>query len=208
LGQPDLEDLAEKARQKTFQKGQFICWQGDHWPYVLYFTSGKVAWVMHSPEGKRQIAFHILAGDVVWGLTLFDEQSMPATLEVVEDCQAYLWSRDEILPAVSKNVEAVWDVTRVLTSAMRRVREVVYGFAFHTVAGRVARLLLDYYQPAEGEPARRELTLDEMAAAVGTTRELVCKILYRFADEGMIRINRTEFVFTDPGKLEELAREG
>jgi len=203
-----LENLSEKAHQKTYQKGQFICWQGDYWPYVLYFTSGKVAWVMHSPEGKRQIAFHIQAGDVVWGLTLFDEQPMPATLEVVEDCQAYLWSRDEILPAVSKNIEAVWDVTRVLTSAMRRVREVVYGFAFHTVAGRVARLLLDYYQPTAGEPAQRDLTLDEMAAAVGTTRELVCKVLYRFADEGMIRINRTEFVFTDPGKLEELAREG
>ncbi|OQY26419.1 MAG: hypothetical protein B6I38_11335, partial [Anaerolineaceae bacterium 4572_5.1] len=83
----------------------------------------------------------------------------------------------------------------------------VYGFAFHPVAGRLARLLLNYYQPIEGQTAPRDLTLDEMAANVGTTRELVCKVLYRFADAEMIQIKRTEFIFTDRKKLEELAGE-
>lgn len=111
------------------------------------------------------------------------------------------------MPVVSRRVEAVWEVTRVLVKAMRRVRNVVYGFAFHPVAGRLARLLLAHYNPAEGRPLPRDLTLDEMAETVGTTREFVSKTLHRFADEGMIQINRVEFVFTDRGKLEELTGE-
>jgi len=82
---------------------------------------------------------------------------------------------------------------------------VVYGFAFHPVAGRLARLLLDHYQPVEGQPAPRDLTLDEMAASVGTTRELVSKTLHRFADDGLIEISRVQFIFTNRGQLEQLA---
>jgi len=44
--------------------------------------------------------------------------------------------------------------------------------------------------------------LDEMAARIDATREMVCRILYRFADEKMIQVNRTEFVFTSREKLE------
>lgn len=76
------------------------------------------------------------------------------------------------------------------------------------VAGRLARLLLEHYQPVEGQPAPRNLTLDEMAETVGTTHELVSRTLHRFADEGMIQINRMEFIFTDPAALENLANQG
>jgi CRP-like cAMP-binding protein len=44
-----------------------------------------------------------------------------------------------------------------------------------------------------------------MADTIGTTRELVSRTLHRFADQGMIKINRVEFVFMDREQLETLA---
>jgi hypothetical protein len=41
------------------------------------------------------------------------------------------------------------------------------------------------------------LTLDDMATRIGTTREMVCRVLYRFADKKLINVTRTEFVLTD-----------
>jgi len=93
----------------------------------------------------------------------------------------------------------------ILIAYMRQVREVVYGFAFHPVAGRLARLLLTHYDIKDEKPAPRNLTLDQMADTVGTTRELVSRTLHRFADEGLIRVNRMEFAFLDRDKLEDLA---
>lgn len=205
LAPADRTAAARVARRVTYRKGECICCQGEVWRNVLFIVAGQIEWTMLSPDGKRQVVFDLRAGDVVWAHSNFDDQPMPASLEVVEDCAAYLWTREVVTPIVSRNVEAVWDVTRVLIRWMRRVRELVYGFAFHPVAGRLARLLLDRYQPAPGQRAQRDLTLDEMAASIGTTRELVCKLLYRFADEKMIQINRTEFVFTNREKLEQLA---
>lgn len=130
---------------------------------------------------------------------------MPASLEVMAPMEIYLWHQDAILPILSRHTEAMWDITEVLVTYMRHVCEVVYGFAFHPVAGRLARLLLTHYQPVEGKVAQRDLTLDEMADNVGTTRDLVSKTLHRFANEGMIEISRMQFIFKNRDQLEKLA---
>jgi CRP/FNR family transcriptional regulator len=205
LSTTDHAELARLAVRKTYHKGQFICMQGDIWPHVLFLASGRLGWSMLSPEGKRQVVFRLNPCDVVWGHSLFDADPMPASLEVMEESEIYYWHGEKIIPIVSRHVEAVWDITRELIATMRQVREVVYGFAFHPVAGRLARLLLHHYHPVDGQPAPRDLTLDEMADSIGTTRELVSKTLHRFADEGMIEISRVQFVFTNRSELEQMA---
>jgi len=135
-----------------------------------------------------------------------DGLSMPASLEVREDTVLYFWERDSILPVIQQNAQASWDVANILIQYMRNVREVVYGFAFHPVAGRLARLLLTHYNATDGQLAPRNLTLDQMADTVGTTRELVSRTLHRFANEGLIHVNRVEFAFLDRERLESLAR--
>jgi len=205
LSTKDRLELVAIAQRRIYEKGDVICWQGEPWPVAAFLVSGQAEWAMLSPDGKRQVVFKLHACDMIWSHSILDDQPMPASLEVKETTLLYFWRREAILPIVSRNVEAVWDVSRVLLRYMRRVREVVYGFAFHPVAGRLARLLLDHYQPLEGQPAPRNLTLDEMAETVGTTRELVSRTLHRFADEGMIQVNRLEFVFKNPAALEDLA---
>jgi len=60
---------------------------------------------------------------------------------------------------------------------------------------------LERYSDGKDSPAARDLILDEMTDTIGTTRELVSKTLHRFASEGMITINRVEFVFMDKVQL-------
>ncbi len=203
LSEKDRDGLIALAQQRKYEKGETICWQGESWPMAAYLAFGVAEWAMLSPEGKRQVVFKLNACDVVWAHSILDDQPMPVSLEVKESTLVYLWPREIIQLLISQNVEVVWDVSRVLLISMRHVREVVYGFAFHPVAGRLAQLLLTHYQPVEGQPAPRNMTLDEMAETVGTTRELVSRTLHRFADDDMIQINRLEFVFTDKKRLEK-----
>jgi DNA-binding transcriptional regulator LsrR (DeoR family) len=45
-----------------------------------------------------------------------------------------------------------------------------------------------------------------MAARIGSTREMVCRLLYKFSDEGLIKITRTEFSVTDAVSLYKRAQ--
>jgi CRP/FNR family transcriptional regulator len=207
LSSRDHEELARLTFSKKYRKGQYICMQDDIWEQALYIKSGKLGWVMLSPDGKCQVVFRMGIGRVVWGHSLFDGKPMPAALEVMEDCEVCIWDGSVIMPILSRNVDAVWAITGKLVGIMRRVRDVVYGFAFHPVAGRMAHFLLNHYKDIDGQVAPRDLTLDEMAQTIGTTRELVSKTLHQFASEGMIEVSRVEIIFTDRGKLEKLVNE-
>jgi CRP/FNR family transcriptional regulator len=91
---------------------------------------------------------------------------------------------------------------------IRRVQlasEIVEQLAFHPIAGRLARLLIESVGEDPAKPIPRDLTLDEMAARIGTTREVVCRFLHRFSDQGLIEITRTEFSVTDQKGLKELS---
>lgn len=205
LSEHQRAELAASAHEKKYAKDEFVFWQGDEWPFVAFVFSGRLEWAMLSPEGRRQVVFALHPCEVVWGHSVVDGLPMPASLEVREDAVIYLWESEVILPVILQNAQAAWEVSRVLIHYMRNVREVVYGFAFHPVAGRLARLLMTHYEPVDGKHAPRDLTLDQMADTVGTTRELVSRTLHRFADEGLIRVNRVEFAFLDRDRLENLA---
>jgi hypothetical protein len=77
----------------------------------------------------------------------------------------------------------------------------VEELTFQPIPGLLAGLLLERYSGGEDSPTARDLILDEMTDTIGTTCELVSKTLHRFADEGMIKINRVESVFVDKVQL-------
>ena len=205
LDSADRNELVCLAQRRQYDKGKCICMQDSIWDEVLHVHSGRLVWSMLSLDGKRQVVFEMGPCDFVWGHSLFDDDPMPASLEALEPTVVYAWSREIVVPIVSRHVEAMWDVTRVLIKMMRTVREVVYGFAFHRVSGRLARLLLNRYEPVIGQSVRRDMTLEEMADGIGTTRELVSRVLHRFDDEGMIKVTRARFKFIDLAQLENLA---
>ena len=66
--------------------------------------------------------------------------------------------------------------------------------------------MMSFSDKEERVPIERSLTLDDIAARIGSTREMVCRLLYKFSDEGLIRITRTEFTITDPENLEKRAQ--
>jgi CRP-like cAMP-binding protein len=101
----------------------------------------------------------------------------------------------------------MWELCRLMVQRMQRASAVVDELAFQPVAGRLARLLVTFSGGREKESIPRSITLDDIAARIGTTREVACRFLHRFADEGLIDITRSEFLVHDQRRLEELARQ-
>jgi CRP-like cAMP-binding protein len=87
---------------------------------------------------------------------------------------------------------------------MQQASTIVEELAFQPVASRLAGLLLNQFQDAGDKPVARSLTLDQMAAHIGSTREMVCRLLYRFSDEDLIQITRTEFLINNKPGLQRL----
>jgi CRP-like cAMP-binding protein len=202
-----LKKIEASAQKRYFQAGEWIVHHGDVWPYLFIVGKGEVTAVKESAEGRSLTLVAVKAGEIFWGLAFFLENApMPAGLTVSQDCELLLWSRETLLPSLLENGRLSWELSCLMIQRVLFASEIVEKLAFQPVAGRLAHLLLDQSSDNSSEQLPRDLTLDEMAARIGSTREMVCRFLHRFSDDGIIHITRTEFSVTDRKKLQDLAQ--
>jgi CRP-like cAMP-binding protein len=204
---PDVRArVSSLAHIQQVEKDAFLTLYGDVWPYLMLVLEGTFDAIKESLEGRSLLVISLTEGEVFWGLAFFEQDAvMPASLQAARAGRVAIWSRRDLHPILIDQPQALWELCRLMVVRMQRASNIVEGLAFQPVAGRVARLLLDQYRRAGGEAVARDLTLDEMAARVGTTREMVCRVLYRFSDQQLIRITRTEFSLTNESGLSQIA---
>ena len=201
--------LAGRGITRRYRKDEIIALLGDVWPYFFMVGQGCVHAVKESAEGRRLIVTALEPGDILWGMAFFlHEATMPVTLTAHEACTITLWDRELLVPLFIANGTSLWELSCLMVDRMQHASDLVDNLAFHTVTGRVARMVLDRFGRSVGTPVARDMTLAEMAAMVGTTREVVCRTLYRLAEDEIIQITRTEFILTDKDALEGLAAGG
>ena len=207
LNRSDLDLLITRMQSRHYVEGEWIVHHGDVWPHLFLIQSGKVTAVKESFEGRSLILASFHGGDIFWGLAFFLEGApMPASLLASQNSEIVIWKREDLLPLLFRNGSLSWELSRLMIQRVQMASDIVEKLAFQPVAGRLARLLLEFVGDDLQKPIQRSLTLDEMAARIGTTREMVCRFLHRFSDQGLIEITRTEFSVIDQNGLQDLAR--
>ena len=115
-------------------------------------------------------------------------------------------TRETIEEVISSNPQIAWEIFSLLAKKMARAGEIVEELAFRPLPSRLANLLLGQFEGSQDNYISRVLTLDEMAARIGSTREMVCKILYQFSDKGIIDIHRTKYKIKNRSALENIEK--
>ncbi len=215
LQNPVFSSLNDKERERVYlsavrrpvQKGEYLVLQGDFWPYLFIIEQGAVVAEKDAVDGRTFVAATFQPGEVFWGLGFFLENAvMPASLKVIKDGVIYQWEKRDLVPLIEGNGIFSWELCKLVVSRIQYVSEVLETMTFQPIAVRLARLLMGISESGRQRSITRNLTLDDMAARIGSTREMVCRLLYKFSDEGLIRITRTEFTITDAENLERRAQ--
>jgi len=81
--------------------------------------------------------------------------------------------------------------------------KLVEDLSLHSVRSRLARFLLDQ---ADGELISKQWTLDEIAAQLGTVRDVIGRTLRNYMDSGLIQRKGESLILLDRHKLEEEAQ--
>ena len=199
--------LLHEALPRRLRKGEVLLHRGEVWPFLFIVASGSICAQKESSEGRNLVVTTFNSGDIFWGLGFFyEDMPMLVTLRACESTLLYLWPRERLMPTIRESGEFSWELARLMVTKMARASEILEEMTFQPVAGRLAKLLVNSFQNTTEGITTRSLTLDEMAARIGSTREMVCRFLHRFADEGIIDITRTEFRVIDAEKLAGLAQ--
>jgi CRP/FNR family transcriptional regulator len=205
---PDqLEELAMRLRERSYRADEVIFRKGEPCEGLYVVLSGRVRTLTRSPEGRQQILKVFGPGRTFADIPAFDNGPSPAEAVVATDSTIGFISRAALLDLLRRNPDLSLAVIRVFASRLRAYKQLVEDLSLRGVVARVARLLLDRARGAHTlieEPASLSLrvTQDEIAAMVGSVREVVQRALKTLEHDGAIQMARGRLRIADVQELE------
>jgi CRP/FNR family transcriptional regulator len=167
---------------------------------------GEIGAIKESAKGRALTVTSLNAGDVFWGLAFFIEDlPMPVLFQAQLDSTLCMWTREQLIPIIQRNGKMSWILCQLMVSRMQLASDIVEELAFQPVMNRLSNLILEMFGEGDMGYKEREMTLDEMASRIGTTREMVCRHLYRLAEWGAIDVSRTQLRIENRALLEKKA---
>jgi CRP/FNR family transcriptional regulator, cyclic AMP receptor protein len=194
-----LTAIAAPVKQPA---GSIIQLEGDPAAAMYIVVTGRVKIARIGANGREQILNVIAAGGHFNTVPMFDGGACPANAEALTDVELLALPREALLPLVEQHPALALALLKEFTGRLRHLVNLVDELALHTVQGRLAGLLLAQAAAAERGEAAPALTQAEMAARLGTVREMVGRTLKSFEVLGLIRLERGVITLLDREGLE------
>lgn len=204
LPQPVLAALAAACVERRVSRGQLIFLEGETCTGLHIVGSGEVKVFKLSPQGREQILHRVGPGDTFNDVAVLDGGPNPASAAAITDALLWVIMRAEMQRLAQTYPVLAWALIESIARRARHLVAMVEDLSLRSVKSRLARLLLNEAERAAkaGELDRSQMvTQSEMAARLGTVREMIGRALRELADEGLIRFDRHRIVILDQEAL-------
>ena len=207
LSDSELSFLVQHAVLRHFSPGEIVFSEGDPCAGLYVVESGHIRIFKSSASGREQVLSIDGPGSSVAELPVFDGGNYPASVAAVDECRLLYVSKQDFQSLCLAHPQVALKVLRVVGARLRRLVGIIEELSFTTVRHRLASFLLRLAQK-EGKrtAAGTEITLpasnQELAAQIGTVRELVSRNLSRLQSQGLIQMDGRIIIISDLKALE------
>jgi len=198
LPEVDRQELAGHMALRKFKQDEVIYHQGDpaaHW-FVVFEGLVKVLLL---DENGRELLISLHSRGEFSGQRGICEEKVPGdgTAVCVSPTSVVERERDGSLAVLKRNEDARAHMFERLSQNIRKLEGQVEDFAFLDVTSRLAKYLVEVARLGRPLP----LTQEDLAAAVGSTRMTVNKLLADFERRGLIDVERRNVRVLDEKSL-------
>lgn len=204
LGDEALLDILPHLHERLVAAGQVILIEGEPCQTVYFVARGLARTLRRSPDGHEQVLAYFGPGSVFDLVPLVDGGPHLNTVEAVIDTALYVMPCQVFHQIIADSPQVASTVTELLAVDVRRLSDMVEDLALHTVSTRLARFLLNQVENPPSTP--RRWTQEEIAAHIGTAREMISRTLRAWTKGGLIRRERGRVVIVDRVGLEREAQ--
>lgn len=203
-----LGALASVAVERAYARGQVVFLEGEPCAGLHIVAAGEIKVFKLSPQGREQILHYFGAGDTFNDVAVLDGGPNPASAAAVTGATLWVIARAEIRRLAQSQPELAWALIESIARRTRHLVAMVEDLSLRSVKSRLARLLLAEALHATGAGSidrSQMVTQAEMAARLGTVREMIGRALRDLADEGLIQFDRHRIVIVDRERLASVA---
>ena len=199
-----LARVADVAYARTFVANETVIFEGDPCQAAYFIAEGQVRVYRLSPSGREQVLAQLGPGRAFNTVPPFQPHGVNhATVEALTPVVLYTVACQDLHRLVSECPELALAILQDFADRLDHLTNLVEDLSLRTVRGRLVRFLLEH---ADAGRVTRQWTQEEIAARLGTVRDVVGRTLRAFADRGLVRMDRQRIVLLDREGLEDEAQ--
>jgi CRP-like cAMP-binding protein len=213
----DLIDKTEKAggMQLTselrdvhhYKKKQYLYSEGNHPHYVYYVVKGKVKSYLINDDGKELITAIYTEGDFIGYTSVLENKPHKDNAETLEESELMVIPAEDFMSLLHSDPLVSRQFIKLLTKNVIETEEKLMSIAYNSLRKRIASALIELqekFRTDPNEPARIEISRENLARVVGTAKESLIRTLSDFKQEKLIDIVDGKILVLDEKKLQSL----
>lgn len=212
LDDSTLRMLADRAVVRAFEKDEVLFLAGEDATGMYVIVKGSVRAFRVSLDGREQVIHVERAGATIAELPVFDGGAYPSNAAAEELTTTLFIAKRDMRTLCLAHPEISFAALKVLAARLRRCAELVEALSLREVGQRLARFLVN---EARQSGARTDhglvLTLtqtnQQIAARIGSVREVISRAFTRLQHERLIIIEGREVIIPDEAALEAFAEQ-
>ncbi len=202
----EVQQLELRSKARTFPRGSPIYLPFDETNSLFLLASGRVKICHLTPDGKQSILAFIEPGEVFGELALFEDGPRDEYAEAVEKATIVLIPGELMRATMEAHAGLTLGVTKLIGLRRRRIEQRLKNLLFLSNRERLTHLLLELaeqygVQGASGLRLRIQLSHQDLANVIGSTRETVTVVLGEMQQEGLLSLGRRKIVINDLARL-------
>lgn len=206
LDEAELTVLAEHAIERRLARDEILFIAGDEAQGLFVICSGALRAFREGVDGREQVIHVERAGATIAELPVFDDKPYPSTVAAEEPTVVLFLDKREVRALCLRYPQIALAGMKLMAGRLRRCAELVEALSLHEVDQRLARWLLS---EARLRGVKKEqaievslvLTNQQIAARIGSVREVVSRALNRLQNNGLILIEGRSIKIADETAL-------
>ena len=210
LDEMEIQALAGKAVERRLARDEVLFIAGAEAQGLFVVASGALRAFREGVDGREQVIHVERAGATIAELPVFDDKPYPSTVAAEEETVVLFLDKRDVRALCLKHPQIALAALKLLAGRLRKCAELVETLSLHEVDHRLARWLLNEARvrgtrAEDGLMVRLVLTNQQIAARIGSVREVVSRALARLQQNGMITIDGRRIVIKDEEVLSVFA---
>lgn len=212
LSDTEFSFLTSHLVPRKYAAGEMVFSEGDPCAGLYVVQSGNVRIFKSSANGREQVLSIDGPGSSIAELPVFDGGNYPASAQALSNSTLLFFSQQDFQTLCLQHPQVALKVLRVIGARLRRLVGIIEELSFTTVRQRLVALLVRLGKASAGKDDSVTLTIpannSELAAQIGTVRELVSRNLSRLQSEGLITVDNRELTIPSLKKLQAELQDG
>ncbi|HZS10489.1 MAG TPA: Crp/Fnr family transcriptional regulator [Blastocatellia bacterium] len=189
-----LQALGERAIERRLARDEVLFIAGDEARGLFAIVEGSVRAFREGVDGREQVIHVERAGATVAELPVFDDQPYPSTVAAEEDTLVLFIDKRDVHRLCLEYPQIALAALKLLAGRLRKCAALVEALSLREVDQRLARWLLGEArargsQTEAGLEVTLALTNQQIAARIGSVREVVSRALARLQQNELITVD-------------------